>query len=61
MMPTAGLKVQVTAEFDEPLTVGVNCCVSEMVREVVVGLSDTVTGGARATVPLADWVGSATL
>jgi hypothetical protein len=51
----------VTAVFDAPLTLAVNCWVWEAVRNAVNGLRETVTGGARATLALADCVGSAAL
>ena len=60
-MPTAGLTDQVTAVLDDPLTVAVNWLVWEAVREAVVGVKETLTGGARAMLALADWVGSAAL
>ena len=61
MVPTAGFKDQFTAVFDNPLTVAVNWLVWEAVREAVVGVRETLTNGARATLALADCVGSAVL
>ena len=60
-MPTAGFKVQVTAVFDDPVTVAVSCWVWEAVRDAVDGVRETVTDGARAMLALADFVGSAAL
>ena len=60
-MPTDGFKDQVTAVFDDPLTVAVNCWVWDAVRDAVNGVSETVTGGARAMLALADLVESAAL
>ena len=50
-----------TAVFDDPLTVAVNWLVWEAVREAVVGVKETLTGGAKAMLPLANLVGSAAL
>ena len=50
-----------TAVFDDPVTVAVSCWVWEAVRDAVVGVRETVTGGARAMLALADFVGSAAL
>ena len=60
-VPTAGFKDQVTAVFDDPVTVAVNCCVWDAVRDAVNGVRETVTGGARAMLALADLVESAAL
>ena len=60
-VPTAGFKDQVTAVFDDPVTVAVNCWVWDAVRDAVNGVSETVTGGARAMLALADLVESAAL
>ena len=60
-VPTAGFKDQVTAVFDDPLTVAVNCWVWDAVRDTVNGVRETVTGGVRAMVALADLVESAAL
>jgi hypothetical protein len=51
----------VTAVFDDPLTVAVNWLVWEAVREAVVGVKETLTGGAKAMLALANLVGSAAL
>ena len=50
-----------TAVFDDPLTVAVNCWVWDAVRDAVDGVRETVTGGARAMLALADLVGSTAL
>jgi hypothetical protein len=60
MVPTAGLSDHVTAVLVVPVTVGVNCWVCETVREVVAGVSVTVTG-VRLMLALADLVESAVL
>jgi NAD(P)H-hydrate repair Nnr-like enzyme with NAD(P)H-hydrate dehydratase domain len=60
-VPTAGLTDQVTAVLDEPVTVAVNWLVWETVSDAVAGFTDTLTGGARAMLALADLVGSAAL
>ena len=60
-VPTAGLTDQVTAVLDDPLTVAVNWLVWEAVSEEVVGVSETLTGGAKAMIALADLVVSAAL
>ena len=60
-VPTAGLTDQVTAVFDERLTVAVNWLVWETVSDAVAGVTETLTGGARAMLALADFVGSAAL
>ena len=55
---------QVTAVFDVPLTVAVNCCVAPVASVATVGLMLTVTGGGGAvtvTVAEADLVVSASL
>ena len=61
MVPTAGFKDQVTLVLLLPVTVAASCCVWEAVREAVVGVIETLTGGVRATLALADLVGSAAL
>jgi hypothetical protein len=48
-VPTAGLKDQVTPVFDDPLTVALNCWVWDAARDVVEGVTETVTGGVIAT------------
>ena len=50
-----------TAVLLEPVTLAVNCWVCEADRLVLVGVTDTATGGFRLTVALADFVGSAAL
>ena len=50
-----------TAVFDDPLTVAVNWLVWETVSDAVAGVTDTLTGGARPMLALADLVGSAAL
>jgi hypothetical protein len=60
-VPTLGLNDQVTPVFDDPLTVAVNWLVWETVSDAVAGVTETLTGGARAMLALADFVGSAAL
>ena len=60
-VPTAGLTDHVTVVFDDPLTVAVNWLVWETVSDAVAGVTDTLTGAARAMLALADFVGSAAL
>jgi hypothetical protein len=60
-VPISGLTDQLTPVLVVPPTVAVNCCAWDAPREMLAGLTVTVTGGARATVPFADWVGSTTL
>ena len=60
-VPTAGLTDQVTAMLDDPLTVAVNCWVLDTVSEAVNGVREMATGGTRAMLALADFVGSAAL
>ena len=57
----AGLIVQVTAVFVEPVTVDVNCCVCAANSDALAGVTVTVTGGFKVTVAVADLVVSATL
>src|SRR6266852_1310134 len=62
-VPT-GLTVQVTAVFDEPVTMAVNCCVWLTARLLLPGVTTTLTTGAvgvNETLAAADWVVSATL
>ena len=59
-VPTAGLTDHVTVVFDDPLTVAVNWLVWETVSDAVEGVTDTLIG-VRATLALADLVGSAAL
>jgi hypothetical protein len=51
----------VTAVLAVPVTVAVNCWFCEALSEVVDGVSETVTGGLRLMVALADLAESATL
>ena len=44
MLPTAGLRLQVTAVFELPVTVAVNCCVWPCPKLACAGLTLTVTG-----------------
>ena len=60
----AGLIVQVTAVFEEPVTLAVNCCVWLASRLLLTGVTETLTtggGGFSVTAPLADLVVSAVL
>ena len=50
-----------TPVFDDPLTVAVNWLVWDAVRDAVFGVRETVIGGARAMLALADLVESAAL
>lgn len=53
---------QVTAVFEPPVTVEVNCCAAFVAMEAAVGLIATeMTGDATVTVALADLLVSATL
>jgi hypothetical protein len=61
MLPTAGFSDQVTAVFEVPVTAAVNVWVCEGVRVTLPGVNATLTGGASATLALADLVESATL
>lgn len=61
MLPTAGLKVQVTAGFELFATVAVNAWGCEGIRVTLVGVSVTFTGGASDTVALAETEASAKL
>ena len=45
--------VQVTAVFDVPVTVAVNCCVADVCKDAEVGLTEMLTTGA-VTVTVAD-------
>ena len=60
-VPAAGFKDHVTLVFNDPLTVAANWLVWETVSDAVVGVSETLTGGAKAMIALADFVGSAAL
>ena len=61
IVPTAGFNVQVTAALAVPLTVAVNCWFCEVVSEMAAGATETVTGGLRLTLALADLLESAVL
>src|ERR1039458_9742483 len=61
MLPITGLRDQVTAVFDVPVTAAVNAWVCEGVRVTVPGVNATLTGGASDTLALTDLVESATL
>jgi hypothetical protein len=56
MVPIAGLNDHVTTVLAVPVTVAVNCRVCETVREAVEGVTETLTGGLRLTVAVADLV-----
>jgi hypothetical protein len=62
IVPTAGLSVQLTAVFVEPLTVAVNCLVEPGFTVATVGLSEieTVCVAETVTEPEAFFVASAT-
>lgn len=60
IVPTAGLKLHVTAPLLAPETDAENCCVCDAVRVVLVGVSDTVAGMSFIAA-LADLVVSAAL
>ena len=61
MLPITGLRDQVTAVFDVPVTAAVNVWVCEGVSVTLPGVNATLTGGASDTLALADLVESATL
>jgi hypothetical protein len=61
MVPTAGLRLQVTAAFGLLATVAANCCVWAACKVAVGGATVTFTGDLRFTVAVADLVGSAAL
>ena len=61
MLPTAGLRDQVTAVFELLATAAVNAWVCEGVRVTLLGVSPMLTGGARETLAIADLVESAAL
>ena len=61
MLPTEGLRVQVTAVFEVFATAAVNACVCASARVTVPGVNATLTGGTSVTLALADLVESATL
>ncbi len=45
MLPVPGLKDQVTAVFEVPLTLALNCCVCPAFKLEVAGLAETATVG----------------
>ena len=47
--------------MEDPVTIAVNCWVWAPLRDTLVGVRDTLIGGARAMLAPADIVGSATL
>jgi hypothetical protein len=57
----AGVIVQVTDVFEEPVTLAVNCCVWLANRLLLTGVTVTLTGGLSVTAAVADWVVSAAL
>ena len=61
MLPTAGLRDQVTAVLEVFATAAVNACVCDGVRVTLPGVNATLTGGTSVTLALADLVESATL
>jgi hypothetical protein len=64
MAPTLGASDQVTAVFVVPLTVAVNCCVWELDKVALAGLTDTETppaGGLSVTAAVPVFVVSAAL
>jgi hypothetical protein len=61
MVPTAGLSVHVTALLEVAPTVAVKFWVCEAVSEIVEGATESVTGGLRLTLALADLLESAVL
>jgi hypothetical protein len=60
-LPRGGFIDQVTPVLLEPVTVGVNVWGCDGCRETEDGVNETVTGGFRVTVAVADLVESATL
>ena len=61
MLPITGLRDQVTAVFDVPVTAAVNVWVCEGVSVTLPGVNATLTGGASDTLALAVLVESAAL
>ena len=61
MEPTAGLIDHVTAVFEVPVTIAVNCWLWPEARVTLGGLTVTVAVGLSITVAVADWAGSAAL
>jgi len=60
-VPTGGFNDHVTPELVEPMTVAVNFWSWDGANEAVEGVNQTVTGGVRLTVAIADFVRSAAL
>jgi hypothetical protein len=56
MVPTAGLRLQLTAVFGVPVTVAVNCCACPAFSVTVAGLTDTKTTGISVSTALANFV-----
>jgi hypothetical protein len=61
MVPTLGLSDQVTAVFDVPATVAVNCCVLPAFKVTVAGATEIIAAAAKLIAALADLVISAIL
>ena len=64
MLPTFGIRVQLTAVLLAPETAAENCCVRPLVSETVEGVTATETeteAGVRVSATLADALGFATL
>ena len=61
MLPTAGLRDQVTPVLEVFATVAVNACFCDGVRVTVPGVNATLTAGVSEIVAVADLVESATL
>ena len=61
MLPTAGLRLQVTAVSELFATDAVNASVCDWPRVTVVGVSETLAAGVSEMFALAVLVGSATL
>jgi hypothetical protein len=61
MLPTAGLRLQVTAVLELLATVAVKLWVCDWPRVTLAGVSETLTGGVRETVAVAVFVVSAEL
>ena len=61
MLPTKGLKDQVTPVFELLTTAAVKVCVCDVLRAALPGETDTLTAGVSVRLALADLVGSAAL
>ena len=61
MLPTAGVRVQVTAVFELFATEAAKLWDWDWPRPTDVGVTETLTGGTSVTLALADLVESATL